>query len=52
MLEIKDLHVRIAEDETEIIRGLNLSVAAGEVAAIMGRNWYRFFDENFGPPTS
>ncbi len=23
-----------------------------EVAAIMGRNWYRFFDENFGPPTS
>ena len=38
MLEIKDLHVRIAEDETEIIRGLNLSVAAGEVAAIMGPN--------------
>ncbi len=23
-----------------------------EVAAIMGRNWYRFFDKNFGPPTS
>jgi Fe-S cluster assembly ATP-binding protein len=38
MLEIKNLHVRIAEDETEIIRGLNLSVAAGEVAAIMGPN--------------
>ncbi len=38
MLEIKDLHVRIAEDETEIIRGLNLSAAAGEVAAIMGPN--------------
>lgn len=38
MLEIKDLHVRIAEDDTEIIRGLNLSVAAGEVAAIMGPN--------------
>ncbi len=38
MLEIKDLHVRIAEDETEIIRGLNLTVAAGEVAAIMGPN--------------
>ena len=38
MLEIKNLHVRIDEDETEIIRGLNLSVAAGEVAAIMGPN--------------
>ncbi len=38
MLEIKDLHVRIAEDETEILNGLNLSVAAGEVAAIMGPN--------------
>lgn len=38
MLEIKNLHVRIAEDETEILKGLNLSVAAGEVAAIMGPN--------------
>ena len=38
MLEIKDLHARIAEDGTEIIRGLNLSVKAGEVAAIMGPN--------------
>ncbi|MEM1317984.1 MAG: Fe-S cluster assembly ATPase SufC [Pseudomonadota bacterium] len=38
MLEIKNLHVRIAEDETEIIRGLNLTVKAGEVAAIMGPN--------------
>ncbi|MGO7800577.1 ATP-binding cassette domain-containing protein, partial [Rhizobium ruizarguesonis] len=27
---------RIAEDGTEIIRGLNLTVKAGEVAAIMG----------------
>ena len=38
MLEIKDLHVRIEEDGTEIIKGLNLSVKAGEVAAIMGPN--------------
>ncbi|MCP4072427.1 MAG: Fe-S cluster assembly ATPase SufC [Hyphomicrobiales bacterium] len=38
MLEIKNLHVKIIEDNTEIIRGLNLSVKAGEVAAIMGPN--------------
>lgn len=38
MLEIKNLHVKIAEDDTEIIRGLNLNVKAGEVAAIMGPN--------------
>lgn len=38
MLEFKNLHARIAEDGTEIIRGLNLTVKAGEVAAIMGPN--------------
>ena len=38
MLEIKNLHARIAEDGTEIIRGLNLTVKDGEVAAIMGPN--------------
>ena len=38
MLEIKNLHARIAEDGTEIIRGLNLTVRDGEVAAIMGPN--------------
>ena len=38
MLEIKNLHARIAEDGTEIIRGLNLTVKPGEVAAIMGPN--------------
>jgi len=38
MLEIKNLHARIAEDGTEIINGLNLTVKAGEVAAIMGPN--------------
>ena len=37
-LEIRNLHARIAEDGTEIIRGLNLTVRAGEVAAIMGPN--------------
>lgn len=38
MLEIKNLHAQIAEDGTEIINGLNLTVKAGEVAAIMGPN--------------
>jgi Fe-S cluster assembly ATP-binding protein len=38
MLEIVNLHARIREDGTEIIRGLNLSIKAGEVAAIMGPN--------------
>ncbi|MCW0983246.1 Fe-S cluster assembly ATPase SufC [Agrobacterium sp. BT-220-3] len=38
MLEIIDLHAKIADTETEIIKGLNLKVAAGEVAAIMGPN--------------
>ncbi len=38
MLEIKNLHARIAEDGTEILRGVNLTVNAGEVHAIMGPN--------------
>lgn len=38
MIEIRNLHVRVEEDGKEIIRGLNLSVKAGEVAAIMGPN--------------
>jgi Fe-S cluster assembly ATP-binding protein len=36
MLEIRDLHVRIAE--REILRGVNLIVPKGEVHAVMGRN--------------
>jgi Fe-S cluster assembly ATP-binding protein len=36
MLEIKNLHARI--DDREILKGVNLTVPAGEVHAIMGRN--------------
>lgn len=36
MLEIRDLHARA--EETEILRGVNLSVRQGEVHAIMGPN--------------
>ncbi|WP_346897523.1 Fe-S cluster assembly ATPase SufC [uncultured Roseibium sp.] len=38
MLEIKNLHARIAEDGKEILRGVDLKVNAGEVHAIMGPN--------------
>jgi Fe-S cluster assembly ATP-binding protein len=38
MLEIKNLHAKIADTDTEIIRGLDLTVQDGEVAAIMGPN--------------
>lgn len=38
MLEIKNLHARIADTGTEIIRGLDLTIRDGEVAAIMGPN--------------
>lgn len=38
MLEIKNLHASIAETGTEILRGLDLTVQDGEVAAIMGPN--------------
>ena len=38
MLEIKNLHARIAEDGTEILRGVDLSIPSGQVHAIMGPN--------------
>jgi len=38
MLEIKDLHVKIAEEDREILKGLSLKIPKGEVHAIMGPN--------------
>jgi Fe-S cluster assembly ATP-binding protein len=38
MLEIRDLHVKIEEDDKEILKGVNLIVPRGEVHAIMGPN--------------
>jgi Fe-S cluster assembly ATP-binding protein len=38
MLEITNLHASIEDEGTEILKGINLSVGAGEVHAIMGPN--------------
>jgi Fe-S cluster assembly ATP-binding protein len=38
MLEIRNLHVKIADEDKKILNGLNLTVHSGEVAAIMGPN--------------
>ncbi len=38
MLEIKNLHVKLEEEDTAIINGLSLAVPKGEVHAIMGPN--------------
>jgi Fe-S cluster assembly ATP-binding protein len=38
MLEIRDLHVRIEDEDKEILKGVNLIVPKGEVHAIMGPN--------------
>lgn len=38
LLDIKNLHAKIADGDKEIIKGLNLQIKPGEVHAIMGPN--------------
>ncbi len=38
MLEVKNLHVKLEDEDKEILKGLDLSVPAGKVHAIMGPN--------------
>ena len=38
MLEIKNLHVKLADEDTEILKGVSLVVPKGQVHAIMGPN--------------
>ena len=38
LLQIKDLYAGVADNKKEIIKGLNLTINAGEVHAIMGPN--------------
>jgi Fe-S cluster assembly ATP-binding protein len=38
MLEIKNLHVKLQDEDKVILRGVNLNIGSGEVHAIMGPN--------------
>lgn len=38
MLEIKNLHVKLEDEDKQILKGVNLTVEAGKVHAIMGPN--------------
>ena len=38
MLEIRNLHVKLEEEDKEILKGVDLEVGPGEVHAVMGPN--------------
>lgn len=38
LLEVKDLHARVAGTDKEILKGLSITIREGEVHAIMGKN--------------
>jgi Fe-S cluster assembly ATP-binding protein len=38
MLEIKNLHVKLEDEDKQILKGVDLSLEAGKVHAIMGPN--------------
>ena len=38
MLEIKDLHVKLEEEDKQILKGVDLKIEPGTVHAIMGPN--------------
>ena len=38
LLDINNLHVKLEDEDRDIIRGLSLTVKPGEVHAIMGPN--------------
>jgi Fe-S cluster assembly ATP-binding protein len=38
MLNIKNLHVKLEEEDKQILKGVDLSIGPGEVHAIMGPN--------------
>ncbi len=38
LLEIRDLHAKVEDEETEILKGLDLVVEAGQIHALMGPN--------------
>jgi Fe-S cluster assembly ATP-binding protein len=38
MLEIKNLHVKLEEEDKQILKGVDLKIGSGEVHAVMGPN--------------